>query len=205
MDIQLNFINNSNDQSNSEVVIFQKNVATGYEALPVAWTVIRNCGIGENHPFNYPATMQVAVGDSDGNYSPKLEAQPGQQFAATLTGSGNDIMLKGAASHPTDVQVVNMLSQGAISANIYRDGRRVATKTGVAPGQMAAFAFEPTLWIGVASQVEQGQIMNSAIVDQVKTELSLLGIAGADIVMTGGGPGQNSTPITFSLQKVVTA
>ena len=37
MDIQLNFINNSNDVNNSEIVIFQKNVATDFDELAVAW------------------------------------------------------------------------------------------------------------------------------------------------------------------------
>jgi hypothetical protein len=70
---------------------------------------------------------------------------------------------------------------------------------------MAAFQFQPTIWIGAVSQVTQGQVMNSAIVDQVNTELSLLGLASADIVMTGGGPGKSSQPFSFSLQNVVWA
>ena len=40
MDIQLNFINNSNDANNSQVVIFQKNVATDFDELAVAWQVV---------------------------------------------------------------------------------------------------------------------------------------------------------------------
>ena len=52
--IKLNFINRSNDQNNSQVVIFQKNVAADLDELAVAWKVIDNCGQGDNHPFNYP-------------------------------------------------------------------------------------------------------------------------------------------------------
>ena len=44
--------------------------------------------------------------------------------------------------------------------------------------------------------------MNSAIISNINTELSLLGIASADIVMTGGGPGPNSTPFQFTLENV---
>lgn len=53
-DIKLNFINNSNDKNNSDVVIFQKNVATDYDELAIAWKVIENCGMNNNHPFTYP-------------------------------------------------------------------------------------------------------------------------------------------------------
>ncbi|MFL6844260.1 MAG: hypothetical protein ACJ8ER_05205 [Allosphingosinicella sp.] len=205
MDIQLNFVNKSNDQNNSQIVIFQKNVAAGYNELHVAWQVIQNCGIGDNHPFTYPQTMQVSASDSWGNFTPRLDAQPGQQFAVNYTGSGDTLGLNGAATYPTEVQVVNLLSQGAVSANIYKSGSLLSTKTSVAPQQMASFEFKPTIWIGAASQIVQGTVINSAIVDQINTELSLLGIASADIVMTGGGPGQNSMPFNFTLQNVINA
>lgn len=205
MDIQLNFINQSNDANNSQIVVFQKNVAAGYNELAVAWLVIQNCGAGDNHPFVYPQTMQVSASDSWGNYSPRLDAQPGQAFAVSYTNSGDQLGPYGPATYPTEVQVLNNLTRGAINAGIYKNGTLLATKTSVAPGQMAAFQFNPTIWIGTASQVIQGSVMDSAIVEQVNTELSLLGIAQADIVMTGGGPGINSQPFSFTLQNIVRA
>lgn len=205
MDIQLNFIDNSNDQNNSQIVIFGKNVGTGAEEAHVAWTVIQNCGLGENHPFTYPEATHVAAGDSYGNYSPKMSAQPGQQLAMTRTASGDSLALAGPANNPTQIEIANHLQQGAISANIYKAGRLYATKSSVAPGQMAAFEFKPAIWIGAVSQIVQGEIMNSAIVEEVNTELSLLGIASADIVMTGGGPGQSSKPFQFTLENVIMA
>src|SRR5688572_16641662 len=206
MDIQLNFINQSADVNESQIVIFQKNVATGYSEHAVAWTVIQYCGHGDNHPFVYPMTMQVSTSDSYGNYEPQLNAQPGDAFQVTLTGSGDTLSKAPTpATSPTEVQVENNLAQGAINAHIYKDGRLLATKTSLAPGQMAAFEFQPTIWIGAVSEVVQGQVMNSAIVDQVNTELSLLGIASADIVMTGGGPGATATPFQFTLQNIVLA
>ncbi|MDB5088090.1 MAG: hypothetical protein JWR09_2084, partial [Mucilaginibacter sp.] len=62
-----------------------------------------------------------------------------------------------------------------------------------------------TLWIGAVSQIWEGDLINSAITSQVNTELSLLGIASADIVMTGGGPGKASTGFNFTLQNIVYA
>jgi hypothetical protein len=205
VDIQLNFINQSADANNSQIVIFQKNLATGYEDIAVAWKVIQYCGFGENHPFTCPTTMQVSVSDSYGNYQPKLHAQPGDAFQVSLTGSGDTLTRSGKPNYPTEVQVDNNLPQDAISATIFKDGTLLAIKRGIAPGQMAAFAFKPTIWIGAVSQVMQGQVMDSAIVENVNTELSLLGLASADIVMTGGGPGLNSQPFAFTLQNIVKA
>lgn len=71
------------------------------------------------------------------------------------------------------------------------------------PGQKAVFEFKPTLWIGTASQIEQGAVMNSAVLSDINTELSLLGIKRADIVMTGGGGGTTATAYQFRLANVV--
>lgn len=65
--IKLNFINRSNDTNNSNVVIFQQNVAENFDELAVAWKVIQNCGQLENHPFKYPMELQVSAGNSYGN------------------------------------------------------------------------------------------------------------------------------------------
>lgn len=204
MSIQLNFINNSNDNNNTEVVIFQKNVVTGFDELAVAWRVIRCCARGDHHPFLFPLDMQVGASDSYGNFTPLLDAQNGQLFQMVLTSSGDQLIATGSGTSPREVQVLNNLMKGAINASIYRDGKLLATKTSIAPQQKAAFEFKPTLWIGVASQLVEGQVMNSAILSSVNTEISLLGIASADIVMTGGGSGPTATPFVFTLQNVVT-
>ncbi|MFV8754430.1 hypothetical protein ACNOYE_28110 [Nannocystaceae bacterium ST9] len=203
MDIQLNFINNSNDSNNSQIVIFQKNVATNFDELAVAWKVIQYCGQGDNHPFVFPMEMMVAASDSYGNYTPQMPAQNGQLFSMSLTTSGDRLVQSGSGTSSSEVQVLNSLPKGAINASIYKDGSLLATKTAVAPQQKAVFQFKPTIWIGVVSQVVQGQVMNSAIISSVNTELSLLGVASANIVMTGGGPGRTSLPFAFNLENVV--
>ena len=200
--IKLNLINQSNEINHSEVVVFQKNVATTFDELSVAWRVIQNLGQGDHHPFTYSYDMSVSAQDSWGNFTPQLEAYPGQGFAMTNAPSGDVLSSSGPSSSVTEVQVSNQLSRGSINANIYRDGKLLAAKTAIAPAQKAVFEFKPTIWIGVASDVSEGTVMNSAVISSVNTELSLLGIASADIVWTGGGTGPNATPFNFTLQNV---
>ena len=200
--IKLNFINDSNDVNNSNVVIFQKNAGTSFDELAVAWQVIKYCGQGDNHPFTWPFASSVGASDSWGNYTPQLAAQPGQMFQMVLTPSGDQLQPAGPASSPQEIQVLNALNKGAINANIYKAGKLLAIKTGVAPGQKAVFQFKPTIWIGVASEIEEGEVMNNAIISNINTELNLLGIASADIVMTGGGAGAGAKPFQFTLQNV---
>jgi hypothetical protein len=103
------------------------------------------------------------------------------------------------------MQVSNQLPAGSIDANIYKNGALLTAKTAVLPQQHAIFEFKPTIWIGVVEGVNEGDVLNSAILSQINTELSLTGVASADIVMTGGGPGPNSTPFTFTLENIVKA
>lgn len=203
MGIQLNFINKSNDTNNSEVVIFQKNVATNFDELAVAWQVIKYCGPGDNHPFTFPMGMQVGASDSYGNYTPQLDGQHGQLFQTEPTNSGCGLVPADACAGSKEVQVLNALPKGAINASCYKDGKLLAIKTSIAPQQKAVFEFKPTIWIGAASQIVQGQVMDSAIISNINTELSLQGIASADIVMTGGGPGANAAPFAFHLENIV--
>lgn len=205
MDIKLNLINRSNDANNSQIVIFQKNGAEGADAPAVAWQVIQNLGPGENHPFKYAMDLTISVGDGWGNYTPQLQAQNGQRFIMAQTASGDTLSLQGAAASAVEIECRNDLQQGAISVGLYNSGKLLLQKTSVAPGQTAVFALHPTLFIGVISQMEEGEVMDSAIMSNVNTELSLLGIASADIVMTGGGPGTNATPFRFTLENVVIA
>lgn len=203
--IQLRLVNESNDANNSSFVILQKNVATSFEELAVAWRVIKNLGPGEYHPFEYTYGLQVSSNDSDGNYTPSLHAEYGSMFQLQQTPSGHRLVQTGTAASPNKIEVLNALNRGAIGANCYRSGKLVAKKTSIAPQQKAVFEFKPSIFICAVSQIEEGTIMNSAILSNINTEISLLGITSADIVITGGGPGSNSTEFQFTPQNVVFA
>jgi len=202
-DIELNFINRSGDINNSKIVMFQKNVATGFDEISIAWKVIENCGRLDNHPFTYPMEFQVSSADSYGNYTPKLTAYNGQSYEMVKDNSGDVLQLGSLpSSSAEEVEVQNNLSTSSIDANIYKDGKLLAAKTNLVPGQKAVFQFQPKLYIGVVSQVQEGKVMKSAIVQEINTGINLLGIVKADIVMTGGGKGSNALPFTFTLENV---
>jgi hypothetical protein len=205
MDCNLTFYNRSAENDNAQVVIFQKNVTADTDEVSVAWRVIKNCGHGDFHPFVFPEEMTVSAGDSNGNFMQPLPASTGDAFSVTRDDTGHKFASSGDATNKTEVQIYNALAKGAISANIYKDGVLLATKTAVAPLQKAAFQLRPTIWIGTAAEVVQGKVMKSAVIDAVNTELSLLGIRSADIVMTGGGGDANAKPITFSLENIIWA
>lgn len=201
MDIQITFVNQSYDQNNSRIVIFQKNVATNFGEIAVAWRVIKNCGRNWTYKFNYPMNFQIGAQDPFGNVSNLQDAENGQKWDVVRSSSGDILSLDTTqASSLNEVEVKNLLPTGSIDAQIYKDGKLLATKTGVSPMQKAVFEFKPTIWVGVVSEVEEGDIMDSAILTDINSEFSLLGVASADLIMTGGGVGAAAVPFKFTLR-----
>jgi hypothetical protein len=201
--IKLNFINRSEDVNNSSVVLFQQNVPEDFGQIAIAWKVIENCGRLDNHPFDYPMDVKVSGGDSYGNYTPQLGASNGEGFDMIYDLSGNTLQRSStSATSGDEIEVRNNLAKGTISANCYRDGKLVAVKSNLAPSQKAVFQFHPVLYIGVISQVEEGDVLNSAIISQVNEKINLFGIRSADIIMTGGGAGKKSSEFNFTLENI---
>ncbi len=203
-DIKLNLINRSADVNNSDYVIFQKNNATDVNVQSVAWIVVKNLGVNDYHPFNYPMEFFVGANDSNGNYMPKIPAVNDSTYEVIKSLSGNVLQASATpAANSTEVEVWNNLPQGSINTLIYRDGKLLATKTNVAPGSKSNFQFLPKLFIGTVSQVTQGAVMNSNVTVQYLTEMSLLGVTSADIIITGGGAGPDATPFKFNLTNII--
>ncbi|HLO94472.1 MAG TPA: hypothetical protein VK195_09150 [Burkholderiaceae bacterium] len=207
MDIKLNFVNRSEAGNTSEVVVFQKNQAMDMDALAVAWKIIRRCGRDCYHPLRYPQHYELAVRDSWGNFTPRLQAWPGQTFELSKGPAGGRQLRLVKRQDPSggsgEIQVLNELRQGAVDICLYKAGFLLGRKTSVVPGQKALFRYRPTLWIGLASDLVQGSAFDSAVLPYEAQELSLLGLASADIVMSGGGAGPGASPYEFRLENVV--
>lgn len=200
--IKLNFINKSDDTDNSVVVIYGKNESSATNEKPVAWIVIKNCGRGDSHPFVYPMETFIAAADRYGNYTPQFEASPGDAYALVMANSGHELVSVGNSSDPATIEVRNYLKEGAIDANVYKDGKLFAKKNNIIPQQKAIFNFRPILFIGAASQAEQGEVLETGLISVLNTELGLTGIGSADIVMTGGGSGTTAKPFRFFLENI---
>jgi hypothetical protein len=203
--IKLNFINKSNDANNSDIVLFQKNTAQGQDDLCVAWKVIQNCGKGDNHPFTFPQQLTVNATDSYGNQTAELNAKQGNAFSMRKTVTGDELIPYGKAKVATEFEVTNNLPMGSITINCYRNGKLMGTSLNLVPQQLAAFQFRPVIFIGVVQNIAEGEIMNAAVLSEIYTEISLIGIASADIVMTGGGVGPQATPFYFTLENITFA
>ncbi len=198
MEIELTLINRSNDADESHIVIFQKNAAPGAASQVVAWRVVH--GLQKEYPYTimFPTSLQLAAADSYGDSTPQRDVEAGQLGVVVMDASGLELQVD-AGANPLEIVVRNGLSNGPITATLYRDYMPIVKQTGISLGIEATFEFKPSIWIGVVSQIEEGDIMDAAIVNTVNTELSLMGINNANIIMSGGG----AEPFRFTLEAAV--
>ena len=74
-----------------------------------------------------------------------------------LNNSGDQLVSAGHSGVINEIEMRKSLPQSSVSANIFRDGKLLAIKKNLVPGQKAVFAFHPVLYIGIASRVEEGR------------------------------------------------
>lgn len=100
--VTLNFINQSNDENNSSIVIFQSTAGSGILAVPSPWTLHLNCPPGNEFSFTLPALdaalpyITVAIKNDTG-----LDETASQEF--DLTGISNaNIILSGGGEQAAE-------------------------------------------------------------------------------------------------------
>ncbi len=199
-DIKLNLINNSEDENNTDYVLYQQNTSIDTRVQSVAWKIIKSLGIGSHHHITYPMEFQVGAIDANGNCMPLISAEKGSRYEMVLTNSGHEFSkFETSAANPLDVEIWNNLKKGSMDAQIYRGGGLLATKLNIMPGSKANFQFKPILFIGAVSQITEGKIMSSNVTVQYLTKLNLQNTSHTDIIISGGGKGTEATPLTFTL------
>ncbi|PLR23924.1 hypothetical protein SGCZBJ_15215 [Caulobacter zeae] len=199
-EVKLNFVNRSNDAGNVHVLVFGQPPSPELDGIGQAWRVIDNCGPGWSHPFTWPVAVTLGVVDPNGNVSPQLDIADGQVAEVVAAPSGTLLRIAGQQGPSRAIALMNQLPQGFVAATVFRDGQPYA-RTSLAPHTTVTLAFKPTIWIGAAARTEAsgGEAVSTL------TEISLMGVASADIVMTGGGQGADARPFVFTLANVAYA
>ncbi|MCF6282672.1 MAG: hypothetical protein L3J28_10795 [Candidatus Polarisedimenticolaceae bacterium] len=203
MDAKLKFWNHSDARRPPNILIFQNDGGRDSSIRSTAWKVIKGCGRDCYHPITYTFDMEITVNDGDGNYSPHLNAEPGHSFSVTSLHRGRRLFQQGVAHRVSEIHLNNDLNRGALDCHIFRSGRAVTSKYSVAPGQQAVFTPSNKIWIGVTPTLPPGHRLNTDAIPLIKTELSLDGIASADIVMHGGELCTDSTSFKFCMENII--
>ncbi len=188
-DVQVTFINNSMNPDKPTVFVFTKNKVPTFDALVdgVVWRVMPNIGKGASSRFVYPIESAVRAMWGDGNATQMLEAQIGQRYTVLEDNTGIVLQHDGQASQPTAIEVHNRVQvPGGVQAQIYGDGNVLMRTTIVAYGQKATFVLHPKLYWGIASEIQPGQTIASAVLHTDRFfEQDIEGVSKTFVRLTG--------------------
>jgi len=188
-DIKITYINNTMNPDKPTIFLFAKNPVPKFDVLKhgVAWRVLAKIGKGSYSEFVYPKTTTVRARWGDGHKTGMLEAEIGKKYTVIENNTGIVIIPNGNAAHPHAIELSSKIKvDGGIRAQLCKDGKVLLEKRTVAYDQKATFILEPKLYWGIAAEIQEGQLIGSAILNSDRFfELDIHGVTHATVTMTG--------------------
>ncbi len=188
--IKINYVNQSMNQDLPKVFLFLKNEIPTFDALRdgVAWRVIEDVGRGSSCTLNYPIQTSVCATWNDHScQTAMLDSNIGARYRVVEDPTGITIAADGNAGNTRSIDVDNDIHvAGGISVDLYKDGKVMMRKNTVAYGQKATFVLHPKLYWGLASEIQEGEDLSSAVLNSDHFfEQDLEGVTEVTVALTG--------------------
>ena len=203
-DIEITYINKSDDRDNPTILVFMKPTDSDFSAYSTAWQVIKNIGYDSWHKFTYTIdTSVIATWDNGKSGTFPLETSIGKTYILKNTPGGFSLVENGDSSAENEFDIINkVITPEGISVVAFKDGSPIATKNQVARNQKAEFVLHPKLYFGVTSEYEVGDIIDSAVMSEEFTEISLEGLSNVMVEMRGNAANGYTFNVTEKLPAV---
>lgn len=188
--IKINYVNNSMNRDNPKIFLFLKNEIPTFEALKdgVAWKVIENVGRGSSCRVLYPIETMVSASWNDRScQTQRLVSSIGSRYVVLDDATGITIGQSGNAGNSRSIDVVNNVHvQNGISVDLYKDNHLMMRKHTVAYDQKATFVLHPKLYWGLASEIQEGEQLSSAVLNSEHFfEQNLEGVTEVTVSLNG--------------------
>lgn len=188
--VKIKYVNHSLNLDQPSVFLFAKNEIPTFDALRdgVAWRVISRVGRNSSCTFTFPTATQISASWNDGSCrTATMPVTIGSKFCVTKDDTGIVMTGDGNALNTTSIDVLNNIqTPGGISVNLYKDGRIMMTKKIVAYDQKATFVLHPKLYWGLASEIQEGEELSSAVLNSDSFfEQDLEGVSEAVVGLYG--------------------
>lgn len=167
--VKITYINKSMNEDLPKVFLFLKNEIPTFDCLKdgVAWKVIEDVGRESSCQFIFPVETEVSATWNGGTcITKKLKSDIGSRYVVEKNNTGIVLLQDGNAGNSRSIDVSNEVKvENGISVNLYKDGRTIVTKKIVGYGQKATFVLHPKLYWGLASEIQEGKELSSAVLD----------------------------------------
>lgn len=189
-DIKITYVNKSMNKDLPTIFVFTKNETPTFDTLKegVAWRTIPDIGRGSASSFVFPAITEVGATWDDGiNRTQILPAHIGRRYTVSQDDTGIVLQANGNAYDTKSIDVNNNANiPRGVNASLYKDGKLMLTKKIVGYGQKATFVLKPKLYWGIASEIQESELINSAVLyTDHFFELNLEGVSEVDISLNG--------------------
>jgi hypothetical protein len=153
----------------------------------VAWRVMPDIGKDSPGEFVYPINTMLQAIWGSGNKTENIEAEMGKQYTVLKDDTGIVLNLTGDSSQSNAIEVISLVQvDGGIEAQLVKDGKVIMTKKIVAYDQKATFILHPKLYWGVASEIQEGQLISSAVLHTEDFfEQDIEGVTHATVTLIG--------------------
>jgi hypothetical protein len=168
-EIKITYTNKSMNKDLPTVFVFTKNETPTFDTLKegIVWRTLPNIGRGSSSSFIFPIETEVGATWNDGmNKTKKLLSTIGKRYTVSKNDAGIVLEAKGNASNSRSIDVNNNTNlSGGISVSFYKDGKLMLKKKIEKYGQKETFVLRPKLYWGIASQIQEGELINSAVLN----------------------------------------
>ncbi len=188
-EVKITYINESGHTDNPTIFVFTKNVIPTFDALKdgVAWRAMPGIGKGSSSSFIFPVETTVQATWGGCNKTRMITADIGKRYTVEADDTGIILSPNGEAAQNTAIEVNNNVHVvGGIHAQLCKDGKPIMIKKQVAYGQKSTFILHPKLYWGIASEIQEGHNISSAILNTDHFfEQDIEGVSSVDVVLRG--------------------
>jgi hypothetical protein len=188
--IEITYVNKSMNKDLPTIFVFTKNEVPTFDALKegVAWRIMPDIGRASSSSFIFPIETKVGACWQEGqNKTEILSSTIGKRYTVSKDDTGIVLAANGDASDTKSIDVNNDINVlNGVSAQLYKDGKLMMEKKIVGNGQKATFVLKSKLYWGLASEIQESQLLNSAVLNSNSFfEQNLEGVSKATISLNG--------------------
>ncbi|MFT7009425.1 MAG: hypothetical protein ACJAXJ_003973 [Colwellia sp.] len=188
--VEITYVNKSMNKDLPTIFVFTKNEVPTFDSLKegVAWRIMPDIGRASSSRFIFPIETQVGASwQDDQNVTDVLTSSIGKRYTVSKNDTGIVLAANGDASDTKSIDISNDVHVlNGVSAQLYKDGKLMMTKKIVGFGQKATFVLKSKLYWGVASEIKESQLLNSAVLNTDSFfEQNLEGVSKATISLNG--------------------
>jgi hypothetical protein len=188
-DVKITYVNQSMNPDKPIIFVFTKNLVPTFNVLTdgIAWRIMPNLGRGSSSQFVFPISTTVQAMWGGSNQTQSLSADIGKRYTVEEDNTGIVLVPNGNATQTTAIEVNSEVKvEGGIQAQLCKDGKILMTKKIVGYNQQATFVLHPKLYWGIASEIQEGQNISSAVLNTDDFfEQDIEGVTRTMVTLTG--------------------